>query len=557
MSGTLGLDAPEESGLRENCVASGDGQCFTDYQVGRLNLPDHNTSSAIIAVSPVEGAVLVAVPSHAWAAKRKDRALPGGSLKKATAVEVVSCTQGDRDTPSAEPDLKVWVGLLDPKLENAVIYGDIGADIEFPGKGDLQQVPFAPGLVALCNDIFAFITAESQAHKEEHAPGEVGGAEHLESRMLAMEAMLQEVFAHLPQASTTAPRAPGLLRARAKPAPAPDAGLPGNIDPAVAQQALQAGISAEALQDMSRIVGDRGSTRAPKTAPPVAVVQESEDSEMEEEAAVAAAAELGSTDPMQTAVLQLTRLVTRLGKEKARKKDKSLEAMLDGAEGAGSVQEPGSKARSRAAALRALHLAVKTDPKAIYGALEQRLAEDWEEEGMMPGIAQGRVSARGWLEHRSRIGHFPSTIRSAWTVCGVWDLLRAGRTDEARARVGLAVAALDQQAIDRGSYLLAAEVQLERPPPYAAFVGHQPPDQWELQQSRLLDPRWVELMMGKLRDLADFQEKRVRLTSAKRYEDPAAGKGDKPDKAGKGQKGKGSGKNKDAVTPAPAGAQSS
>ena len=550
-----GLAEPEEANLRENCVTSGDGQCFTDYQIGRLNLPTINTSVAIIAVSLVENSVLVAVPELAWATKKKDRVLPGGALKRAVAVEVVSCSQGDRETPSEEPDLKVWVGLLDPKLEASVIYGDIGANIEFPGEGDAQMVPFAPGLVALCNDIFAFLSAESQAPQKEEA--DPTGQDHVEARLLAMETMLQELVSQLPRASTAAGAAPTLMARRPKPAPAPKrGGIPGNIDPAVAQQALQAGVSAEALEEMSRILGDRGVARGPTAPRPAAVEQEGEASE-EEDAVGAAVAALGSADPLQVAVLQLTRLMTQLSKDKVKKKDKSLEAMLDGAEGGGSLQEPGSRARSRAAALRALHQAVKTDPKAIYSALEQRLAEDWEEEGLMPGIAPGRVSARGWLEHRSKLQHYPAAIRNAWALCGVWDLLRAGKTEEARARVGLAVAALDQQACDRGSYLLASEVMMELPPPYSSFLSHQPPEQWELQHSRLLDPRWVELMMGKLKDLSDFQEKRIKLTTTRRTEDPAAPKVEKPGKGAKGQKGKGNGKGKEAAdSTAPAGVQS-
>ena len=105
------------------------------------------------------------------------------------------------------------------------------------------------------------------------------------------------------------------------------------------------------------------------------------------------------------------------------------------------------------------------------------------------------------------------------------------------------MAALDQQACDRGSYLLAAEVAMEAPPPYSSFQNHSAPEPFELPHSKLLDPRWVELMMSKLKDLSEYQEKKLKLSAPKKIDDP-----DKPPKIppkptpkkgqGKGKEGK-------------------
>ena len=84
---------------------------------------------------------------------------------------------------------------------------------------------------------------------------------------------------------------------------------------------------------------------------------------------------------------------------------------------------------------------------------------------------------------------------------------------EARARCGLALAALDQQAVDRGSWLLAGEVSLGTPPPFHSFALHRAPEPCDLPHSMLVDPRWAELFMTKLRDISDYQEKRVKLSS--------------------------------------------
>ena len=82
---------------------------------------------------------------------------------------------------------------------------------------------------------------------------------------------------------------------------------------------------------------------------------------------------------------------------------------------------------------------------------------------------------------------FPSSIRSAWALAGIWDALRSARTEEARARAGLALAQIDQQACER-DWLLAGELSLEPAPPLHAFQGHVPPETWEVPHSRLGKP---------------------------------------------------------------------
>ena len=71
---------------------------------------------------------------------------------------------------------------------------------------------------------------------------------------------------------------------------------------------------------------------------------------------------------------------------------------------------------------------------------------------------------------------------------------------------------LDQQSCDAGSWLLAGELSLESPPPMSSFQNHQAPAPWELPHSRLVDPRWFDLVMSKVKDLADFHEKRAKLS---------------------------------------------
>lgn len=487
-------EVPEIPSLRNNCVALGADQLFnydSSYNIGILEAGEPEVTVAIIAVTCLEDRVLVALPDAAWARKRRDRLLPSSALRKAVAVQVASCSLVDRDTPSAEPDLRVWVGLLDPALEVAVTYGENSAEIDFPGEDDQRRLPYGPALVAVCQDHFTFVTAESQVPLP---PGlTVAPPSDVEARLARMEEMLTQFLAQS----------------------VPD-------EPVVATSKKKAA---------------RPSALRKKGVP---VVGESDEEEESEDEVAGGSGLPSAADPVQHAVLQLTKLVSHLSEDKIRKKDKGLESMLDRAEGGGSAKEPGSFSRSRAAALRTLQKTLKSNPSLIYKALEQNMLEDWEDVGNLPGLSNSSVSARGWMEHRSRIQAYPAAIRSGWAIAGIWDSLRGGRHEEARARAGLALAALDQQSCDRGSFLLAAEVSLESPPPYSSFQSHSAPEPFELPHSKLLDPRWVELMMSRLRDLSEYQEKKMKLSAPRKVEEPD--KQPKPPKPSPKQKGQGKGK---------------
>lgn len=535
-------EVPEIPSLRNNCVALGEDQllsCDANYNIGILEVGEPEVSVAIIAVTCLEDRVLVALPEAAWARKKRDRALPSTALRKAVAVQVASCSLSDRDTPSPEPDLRVWVGLLDPALEVAVNYGEDSAEIDFPGEDDQRRLPYGPALVAVCQDHFSFVTAESQVPPP---PGlTVPLVSDVEERLARMEEMINQLaqnVTHEPvvaSAKKKTVRPPALKKKDTTPLAAPS-----NLDAGIAQQALQSGVSPAVLKEMAKIVGPQGLGKVQRPQRPAPVVGESDEEDASEEEFADGSGLPAGSDPVQHAVLQLTKLVSHLSEDKIRKKDKGLDSMLDRAEGGGSAKEPGSFSRSRAAALRTLQKTLKSNPSLIYKALEQNMLEDWEDASNLPGLSSSSVSARGWMEHRSRIQAYPAAIRSGWAIAGIWDSLRCGRHEEARARAGLALASLDQQACDRGSFLLAAEVSLETAPPYSSFQCHSAPEPFETQHSKLLDPRWIELMLSKLRDLSDYQEKKMKLNAPRKVEDPD--KPPKPPKPSPKQKGQGKGK---------------
>ena len=251
---------------------------------------------------------------------------------------------------------------------------------------------------------------------------------------------------------------------------------------------------------------------------------------------------------VETAVVALTKIVAELAKGKRGNSDKSggLEAALDRAEGlaSGSSDPSGgsSGSRSRAAAFRLLQNALKNEPEIIYTTIERLMSEDLLHSRQGTDLAATHASSRAWLEHRSHLGGYPTTVRLAWQMAGVFDALRADRVGEARARAALALASVDQQSMDGGSWVLADHFTLERPPPMSVFTQKRAvsSEAAETYHSRLYDPRWAELCLHRVRELDLHLESKKKLGKSRGA--PAAdptlepkgagrpGKGDKGDK---------------------------
>lgn len=540
------VDEPEAASLRDNFVLSGD-QLVEDFNVGILYFLEPPVSVAVVSVTLVDNRVLVtlvALPDSAWNRLKRERAIPSTALQKPVRVEVQSCSESDRAQPLGEPDLRLWLGLLSTELEDLAVYGDDGEPAHnFPvGAAGRPKIPFARSLVAIARDHFTFLSAESGGMGHPR-----GGGDAAEERLASLEKSVQEIMNKLGKLVDDKATKP-TLGVKAKPAARPAktaeeaVTAPPGLDPHAVQQALRAGVTPEAVAEMGRFLALQP---APAARPRLqAAVLESSDEEEEAGGALDAA---GSADPVGTALVQLTKLVTDMQKQKKDKKSKSLDNLLDTYD-AGLGKEPGSGGKSKAAALRQLQKMLVSNLTAIYQSLERRLQEDWDAAESLPGISAAQISARGWLEHRSRLQGYQTSVRFGWILAGIWDCMRLGRYEEARARAALGVAMVDQHACDKGSFLVASEVVLEEPPPFASFNRHSAPEMWETQHSRLIDGRWVDLILSKLRDLADYHEKRNKLQPSRKSDPPAAAPAPKAGPK-KRPKGKGDGKGEDKEKP--------
>ena len=467
--------------------------------------------------------LLVALPKSVWSQRTAGRLLPKGGLQKAELVEVSAALSTSPEEELEEEPIELWVGLLEKKLEKKLVLGGAEnptADVRVFLDEELCHIPFGPSLAALCEDRFAFASAQSQAEV----------VQNVETRMNKLEEMLLKVQTSLDQVILKQSPQPSILksRAKAKPEPAPQEAVPGvedaagtaalgSMDPTVVTSALQAGIPKAQLEKLAGLLKkssrmqDVGGKAAKKKVSGVLDETDEEQSEAEEDQVEEEGFPEEGGAAMQKAVLKLTKIAEELSSSK--KKGKELDVLLDLAESTGESSSSTGWSKSKAAAFKKLRDALEKQPQLISKSIEDAMALDFSQIKKGPGSAAVEVSSRGWLEHRSKLQYYPNTIRQGWILAGIHDAMRENRWEEAKARTLLALAALDQSSLDSGNWALAQEVLLEAAPPFPSFIGKKMPESWEQPVSKLVDDRWAEVLMWRLRDRDNFVEARKRLSN--------------------------------------------
>ncbi len=486
------------------------GELESECKLFHVDVSVSEIAKAVTHLIPItvtdSNKLLVAVPLRAWHRQLSRRFLPRNGLSKPVCVEV----PGLYPDTDEEAVLKVWVGFLAEELIPAAQLGisAFGEALAFVDEHEQVVEPLAQSLVDVANDQFGFFSAASQvSEKVPECPYEeplVDRVAGLEDQLLQIKSMIE-----------------GLGQSM-KPKPSPPAAKPKvfankypGLDPGVVASARAAGIPEEHLKRLSNLaekpnnMEDVPGLRGRKKN----VLSESEDEEGEGEDE--GAGESSPQSAVEKAVLQLTKLVTTMAKKKKRS-GAGLESILDKTETAGSGEVASSShgSRSKAAAFVKLKAALVEKPEWIYQSIEERLEEDFGTLRSAPSSQAMGATARGWLEHRSKLGHYPSTIRFSWILAGALDNLRQGEVSQARARLALALAAVDQAAIDGGSWSLAGEFLLETPPPFSAFQNRRAPDPTEQVATRLIEDRFLDVMLWRIRDRDSYLESRKRLAAA-------------------------------------------
>ncbi len=509
--------------LAAEAIVKPDGLDF-DYSVGVLQVTaesEHLIGIGVIA--EVGGRILAVVPVKAWDRSKAKRVLAQPIFDRAVSAVIGGCTAEDREQPSDPPlSVTVWVGYLKREFWTCVTFGGVASpsiDFEDGETGD-PCFPFAAGLVDMSVD-------KGLMPSPGFGANEASRLQSLEEKFSILEKGMQELLflqrgeggfvspeeppSAAVGASAKAKRKPALKRKEpmAPPGLDPVLDFPG-LDPSTVAAGLQAGIPAEQMQSLGNALSQKPSRLAdyPRASDNKGLlVSESEEVEENEEA-VGENLHGDPEEPMAKAIYKLTEIMGML----AKKKSSNLEDALDqvgGGSGLGDVSS--SMGRKHAAARQALLKAFREDPKLIWASVEKNMAEDFHLQSSAPNATALQFSARGWCEHRSRIQPFIRTIRWVWSIAGILDNLREGRTDQARARCCLLLAAAEQESLDHGSFLLSQEILMEPSVPLSSFQTHVLPDQSEMVTTRLIDPRWIEAFADRLKQLDNYVEMRKKL----------------------------------------------
>ena len=519
------------------------GEVEFEYCIYTLDCPG-DQNSLIILVTQIDSKKLVCVPQAAWHRTPDRRKFPPQGLLKPALVELTTCIPGSREE-ELEDVMKVWVGFLAPNLEaELVMHGAEGipdADVVF-GVGPMSEhLPFAGSLVKVASEHFAFLSAESEAKVRpapaaEHGSGDLNSRmEHMEVALATLSSSLDQVLEKLgasPHGSQQTTARPSALKKKKTKKQPPSRAAGGDrvqfqgLDPSVVAAATTAGVSSKTLEQMEMLISSSAPAahklmepRAKSSAGPVGVLSESEEEEEQEAAGRDASGSAAPTSPLEKAVTQMADILSaltsdRASKAKASKVEAALEAVSTSTSGDGLLMGSGKKA---AAARRALRQALVDSPADISSLVERLMMEDLLSRTLGAGMPETELCARAWVEHRSRIGSYRSAAQSSWAAAGILDDLIRGRNASARARACLLLLQLDQAAVDRGSWVLAAELSLETGPPLAALGQHHGPavSEGEAPYSRLLDPRWAEIALSHLRETEDYVSKRRSLGGKK------------------------------------------
>ena len=519
-------------------------QIFTaDFATGSPAFP-------LLLIAEFEGKSLVAVPSQAWhrSSNRRRMGVPG-ALSKPTAVEVLAAKL---DTPQVSAEginLKTWIGYLRADLlTHLQPYSETeNCDFHFLEEDGEVYIPLAASLIAAAQDHFAFFSAQEEVAPQTRGvrddldgeplgePGEPGLAA-LGARMTQVESVLDflqdgmrtlmaqqsmgqrrqpaasQAYRETPAAPTAQPKR-GSMSSSKNPNPQA-AGLFPHLDKGVVQAALQADVPMSSLKQMEDVVSQNVKAKKVndvKTGVTLDPLSEHEDAL---EVAAREAEDAGYQEeglPVGRTLDKLTAIMEMLTEERCKKASTSkLDAALDNVQGSGSDATSLGSGKKSAAARRALRTAFQDHPEEIYKMVERLMYEDLNAQTLPPGQLPRGLSARAWVEFRSRITAYKASAYSAWSLSGVLDSLIAGNISQARARACLGLLQIDQACIDRGNYVLAAELSLEIGPPLNALSQHVAPDiqQGEAPFSRLLDSRWAEIALGHLRDQEDYLGRR-------------------------------------------------
>ena len=287
-----------------------------------------------------------------------------------------------------------WVERTRPPTGGFVITGS--------ARGIL---PYGPSLVSAAHDLFSFVSAGEgppQATAEE-APLD-SRVKGIEDAVLGLRGGLEALREELQHRNLGGPAdAQNLAGPSRGPArPKAKGAIPG-LDAAVLASARAAGIPEEQLVKMGELASRAGKLGDGARAK-ASILSESE----EEDVPGAGGAEESSPGNVSEAICKMTAILSQLARSR---KPGSLEDLLDRGESAEAGSSGSlSGGSSKAAAYQKLSTLLRDDPGKIASSVLKLMSEDFSCHRSAPGLDGVTMTARGWLEHRSRVQQYTCAV---------------------------------------------------------------------------------------------------------------------------------------------------
>ena len=500
------------------------------------------------------------VPGQAWPRRKNRRMIPLSWVGKAFAARVQSLRSALDDGVSEY----VSVALLSmkPQARDSLSLLELGAfiDVPFSNEASEASLPDSEALWEACAPHVGLASAAAPPTQQQHSAPAVPDTDtrlaDLERSVGVIRGLIEGHFSGppippgLPPPSTPAvPPAPAPLapakaitRQQAMPRPKypPGSRDSGALDPVILRSAAAAGVDPSRLANLGHILRGPDGRLPPEPGLQPPPARRSEAEQMILPLVPESAAEADDVDgeacctgdeelpPVERALLALTKITGQLASGRTPQPPDPLERALEGLSGSVANEVGGGASanlslRKGAAARRALVEAVTARPEAIYGPVERLMVEAIQggPASHAAGVGSGLETPNPfvYLEHRSRVANYRTTVSWMWQLAAIHKALIDGRPEVARARVALALAAGEQFSLDQGSWTLAWEMTLLDDPPCDSFARHVP-DPTRMPFTRLMDPRWLEVHLARLRDQDDLQERRRRLAGNTRAPAP-------------------------------------
>ena len=191
-------EAPEEVTLRSKLVVKEDGSFCEQIEIGLFDFGiEIGEISEVILISEHEGRLVVAFPEQVWHRTAARRLLPAKCLIKPVLVSVTSgpresVLRGDGITEEEVISMRIWVGILEPRFEEQIGFGEEADPVQMFGLAENPFLPLGQSLWEVVNDQFAFKSAESGGGgSKKEKPEE--RLRRLEEAMMSMQQSLEKI----------------------------------------------------------------------------------------------------------------------------------------------------------------------------------------------------------------------------------------------------------------------------------------------------------------------------------------------------------------------------